>query len=57
MRMLIREITMGIQYFMSLSLETPTYHFLATDDPTLGKIGLIQDCGEQPDQDFLTFMQ
>jgi hypothetical protein len=55
--MLIREIPMGIQYFMSLSLETPTYHFLATDGPTLGKIGLIQDCGEQPDQDFLTFMQ
>jgi hypothetical protein len=48
---------MGIQYFMSLSLETSTYHFLTTDGSTIGKIHIIQGCGEQPDQDFLTFMQ
>jgi hypothetical protein len=50
-------ITMGIQYFVSLSEEKLAYHFLATDGPTLGKIHLIQGCGEQPDQDILTFMQ
>ena len=49
--------TMGIQYFMTLSGETSTYHFLTTDGSTIGKIHIIQGCGEQPDQDFLTFVQ
>jgi len=48
---------MGIQYFKSLSQEKLAYHFLATDGSTTGKIHIIQSCGEQPDQDFLTFMQ
>jgi hypothetical protein len=48
---------MGIQYFMSLSQEKSTDHFLTTDGSTIGKIHIIQGCGEQPDQDFLTFMQ
>jgi hypothetical protein len=41
-----RELTMGIQYFVPLSEEKLAYHFLATDGPTLGKIHLIQGCGE-----------
>jgi hypothetical protein len=49
--------TMGIQYFMTLSGEKSTYHFLANDGVTTGKIHIIQGCGEQPDQDFLIFMQ
>jgi hypothetical protein len=48
---------MGIQYFVSLSLEKLAYHFWATDGSTIGKIHIIQGCGEQPDQDLLTFMQ
>jgi hypothetical protein len=57
--MLIREnlFTMGIQYFMSLSQEKLAYHFPATDGSTISKIHIILGCGEQPDQDFLTFMQ
>jgi len=57
--MLIRENlhTMGIQYFVSLLKEKSTYHFLAIDGSTIGKIHTIQGCGEQPYQDFLTFMQ
>jgi hypothetical protein len=48
---------MGIQYFMSLSGETSTYHCLTIDGSTVGKIRIIQGYGEQPDQDLLTFMQ
>jgi hypothetical protein len=57
--MLIRENlqTMGVQYFMSLSKEELAFHFLATDGLTIGKIHIVQGCGEQPYQDYLTFMQ
>jgi hypothetical protein len=48
---------MGIQYFMTLSGEMSTYHFLANDGSTTDKIHIMQGCGEQPDQDFLIFMQ
>jgi hypothetical protein len=48
---------MGIQYFVSLLKERSAYHFLATNGSTTGKIHSIQGCGEQPDQDFLMFMQ
>jgi hypothetical protein len=48
---------MGFQYFMPLSQEKKAYHFLATDGSTICKIHIIQGCGEQPDQDFLIFMQ
>jgi hypothetical protein len=48
---------MGIQYFMTLSGEKSTYNFLANEGSTTGKIHFMQDCGEQPDQDFLMFMQ
>jgi len=57
--MLIREnlFTMGVQYSESLSQEKLEQHFLATEGSTTGKIHIIQSCGEQPDQDFLTFIQ
>jgi hypothetical protein len=48
---------MGIQYFMSLSQEKLAYHFLATDGSIIVKIHIIQGCREQPDPDFLIFMQ
>jgi hypothetical protein len=48
---------MGIQYFMSLSGKTSTYYFPNADGSTIGKIHIIQGCEEQPDQDFLVFMQ
>jgi hypothetical protein len=48
---------MGIQYFVSLSQEKVTYNFLTTDSSTIAIINIIQGCGEQPDQDFLIFMQ
>jgi hypothetical protein len=48
---------MGIQYFVSLSGEKLAYHFLATDSSTNSKTLILQGCGEQPDQDFLGFMQ
>jgi len=50
-------ITMGIQYFVSLSEEKLAYHFLDINGLTFGKIHLIQGYRGQPDQDFLTFMQ
>jgi len=48
---------MGIQYFVSLSEEKLAYHFLATDGSTNSTTLILQGCGEQPDQVFLTFMQ
>ena len=48
---------MGIQYFVSLSEEKLAYQFLTTDDSTIVKIRIIQGCCEQPDLDFLIFMQ
>jgi len=48
---------MGIQYFVSLLKEISAYHILATNGSTIGKIHTIQGRGEQPDQDFLIFMQ
>jgi hypothetical protein len=48
---------MGIQYFVSLLREMSTYHFLASDGLTIGKIHIFQGCGEHPYQDYLTFMQ
>jgi hypothetical protein len=48
---------MGIQYFMSLSGEISTYHCLIIDGSTTGKIHTVQGCEDQPDQDFLIFMQ
>jgi hypothetical protein len=50
-------IIMEIQYFVFLSQEKSTYHFLATDGSTNSTTLILQGCGEQPDQDFLTFMQ
>jgi len=50
-------ITMGIQYFVSLSQEKLAYHFLSTDGSTTGKSHALQCYGEQPDQNFLMFMQ
>jgi hypothetical protein len=48
---------MGIQYFVSLSEEKLAYHFLATDGSTNSMTLTLHGCGEQPDQDFLIFMQ
>jgi len=48
---------MGIQYFVSLSGEKLAYHFLATDGSTNTTTLILQGCGEQPDPDFLIFMQ
>jgi hypothetical protein len=48
---------MGIQYFLSLSEEKLAYHFLANNATTITTTLILQGCGEEPDQDFLTFMQ
>jgi hypothetical protein len=48
---------MGIQYFMSLSEEKLVYHFLTTIGSINTATLILQDCGEQHDQDFLIFMQ
>jgi len=48
---------MGIQYFMTLSQEKLACHFLSNNGLKNSASLILQDCGEQPDQDFLTFMQ
>jgi len=48
---------MGIQYFVSLSEEKLAYHFRAINGSTNTTTLILQGCGEQPDQDFLIFMQ
>ena len=48
---------MGIQYFVSLLKELSAHHFLSNDGSLVVKIHIIQGRGEQPDLDFLTFMQ
>jgi hypothetical protein len=50
-------LPMGIQYFVSVSEEKLAYQFLTTDDSKIVKIRIIQGCWEQPDLDFLIFMQ
>jgi hypothetical protein len=48
---------MGIQNFMTLSEEWLKDHFVANNGSTNTTTLILQDCGQQPDQDFLTFMQ
>jgi hypothetical protein len=48
---------MGIQYFMPLSGEKLASRFLATDGSRTGKIHTFLGYREQPDQDFLIFVQ
>jgi hypothetical protein len=48
---------MGIQYFVPLSAGKLAYHFLTTDGSTNSTTLILQGCGEQPDQDFLTLIQ
>jgi hypothetical protein len=48
---------MEIQYSVTLSVEKSTYYFLATNGQKNSDSLILNDCGEQPDQDFLTFMQ
>jgi hypothetical protein len=50
-------ITMGIQYFVTLSEVKSTYYFQTTDGSISSKFLIIQGFKEQPDLDFLTFMQ
>ena len=48
---------MGIQYFVTLSEDKSTYYFLTTNGQKNSDSLNLNDCGEQSDQDFLTFMQ
>jgi hypothetical protein len=48
---------MGIQFFLSLLAEKLAYHFLANNGSANTTTLILQGCGEQPDQDFLIFMQ
>jgi hypothetical protein len=50
-------ITMGIQYYVSVSEEKVEDHFFATDGPTNIMTLSLQGCREWPVQYFLTFRQ
>jgi hypothetical protein len=45
----MRELIMGIQYFVTLSEEKSTYYFQTTDGSITSKFLITQGCGEQPD--------
>jgi len=57
MRIREKRLTMGIQYFDSLSEEKLGIIFRGTYGSVKTMTIILQGCGYQPDQDFLTFMQ
>jgi hypothetical protein len=52
-----KQLTMGIQYFESLSGENLADHFLGTDGSVNTSTIILQGYWQQPDQYYLTFTQ